>query len=132
MNTNSCMLLTCSVAYNTNIFTVTTVVIGSVSAVHQPALISNTGHIIQKDWATSLAIECRATDNSIYNKYIHNNINVYQTHTCIIMIHTYIHVHHGLCECLRMLWEYYDIARHFIHTLFEPVYVMTHEPVCSQ
>ena len=60
------MLLTCSVAPNTNIFTMDTVMTGSVLTVHQPGLISITGYIIQKDWTSSLAIECRATDNSIW------------------------------------------------------------------
>ena len=42
-------LLTCSVAYNTNIFTMDTVMVGSVLTVHKPGLIPNTGYIIQKD-----------------------------------------------------------------------------------
>ena len=57
--------LTCSVARNTNIVTMGTVIVGNIIAVHQPALIPKTGYIIYENRTSSRA-ECRATSNSIY------------------------------------------------------------------
>lgn len=63
-------LLTCSVARNTNIVTMGTVIVGNIIAVHQPALIPKTGYIIYENRTSSRA-ECRATSNSIYKMNEH-------------------------------------------------------------
>jgi len=60
--------LTSPVATSTSILTVVAVVISCKSAINQSALIPNTAHIIQEDWAISLTKLCCLIGNGIFNK----------------------------------------------------------------